>query len=318
MKEKFKISSTAYRVLLLMKLLNKSDYSAEELNKVFTDDPYIARSFSKEVILKYISTLRSAGYKISKPIPANKYSYRLIKSPLTINLTSDDIKTLAYMENHVHGLYQDKLEKNYFKLIEKISSYMSDSQLAYLGQIRNELKGKIKDFSSKYAQYAPLIKKIEKYCLEDQRVTIKYKFHPDDEEKQMVIEPKGLKYTPNGVYISGYNSITGEKQLLHLNTIQEIKQLPNKSRYNSILSPVIYKLKGRLAKGYRLYEGEKVACDIQDDGTLTIAAYVEDRNLLLQRLLKYGDFCEVIYPKSVRESMISIINNALKNYDIDA
>src|SRR3989339_1574013 len=251
MSRKSKISSTAYRVLRLMQLLNQNSYSPDDLNDIFSKDPYIARGFSKEVILKYITTLRSACYQISKPSPKNNHTYKLVKAPISIKLSENDIKSLAIIETHVMSLYQEKLRKNYESLVNKILRYLPEGQIALFNRTREYLTDELKSLSSKYSEYASLIKQFEQYCIEDQRVIVKYKFQLDNEEKQIVLEPKYLKYDSNGVYLSGYNSITGERQLLNLNNIREVKQLPIKSKYNYILSPVIFKLKGRVAKGYR-------------------------------------------------------------------
>ncbi|OGI18096.1 MAG: hypothetical protein A2287_08440 [Candidatus Melainabacteria bacterium RIFOXYA12_FULL_32_12] len=315
MGKKTKISSTAYRVLFLMQLLNTNDCSIDYLNNTFSNDPNIARTFSKEVILKYIYTLRSAGYNVSKPNPANNHTYKLVKAPLTMRLNEQDIRTLIILEGYVSSLYQERLQKSFRSLVKKLSRYLSEEQITLLNSIRKAQTNELQQLSLKYSQYTSLIQKFEQYCVEDQRVIVKYKFPIGDEEKQIILEPKSIKYDSKDVFISGYNSITGEKQLLHLNNIQEIKQLPVKSRYNYVLSPIIFKLKGRLAKGYRPYEDEKIAGTDPEAGTITIAAYVDDRNMLLQRLLKYGDYCEVIYPKAAREKTISLVQDALKNYD---
>lgn len=314
MAKKVKISSTAYRVLLLMQLLNDKNYSIENLNSIFSHDPYIARTFTKEVILKYLNTIRSAGYTIPKPNCANNYTYRLEKAPITVSLNEEEIETLATLENHVMGLYQCRMEKNFNNIIEKISRFLPEKEVSLLNEKRNENKNNFQQLHSRYEQYSHLIKKFEQYCIEDQRVIVKYKFPLDEEEKQLILEPKSIKYDSNDVYISGYNSITREKQLLHLNNILDIKQLPEKSKFNYVLSPIIFKLKGRVAKGYRLYEDEKIAGEDLEAGTITIAAYVDDKNMLLQRLLKYGDFCEVLYPKFLRDQIVKMVKNALKNY----
>lgn len=315
MVKKPKISSTAYRVLFLMQLLNRNNYTIDALNEIFYNNTIIARTFSKEVLLKYISTLRAVGYTVSKPTLANNYTYKLIKAPVTIKLSEEELKTLAVIEYHVLSLYQEKLHKNYNNFVKKLSRYLTKNQLNTLELKKKINISKTKDSSSKYSQYADLIKKFEQYCIEDQRIIVKYKFPLDNEEKQIVMEPKSLKYDSNDIYISGYNSITGEKQLLHLNNIQEIKQLPTKSKYNYVLSPIVFKLKGRVAKGYRLYEDEKISETDTEAGTITIAAYVDDVNMLIQRLLKYGDYCEIIYPKPVREKIITMVQDALKNYE---
>ena len=42
----------------------------------------------------------------------------------------------------------------------------------------------------------------------------------------------------------------------------------------------------------------------------------ENKELLLSRLLRYDDKCEIIQPKSYREEMKTIINDMLANYGV--
>jgi predicted DNA-binding transcriptional regulator YafY len=160
-----------------------------------------------------------------------------------------------------------------------------------------------------------LIIQFEKYCVEEQRIIITYKLPIEEEEKHIVLEPNSIKYDLNEVYIYGFSPITGEKQLLQMDYIISIKQLPVKSKYNYALSPLIFKLKGRVASGYRAYEGEKVTEIDELTGSITVSAYVEDHNMVLNRLLKYGDQCEILYPKSLRNRVVKTIQDALKNYE---
>ena len=314
MGKKTKISSTAYRVIYLMKLLNNNGHTIDELNEQFAKDINIARNFSKEVILKYMSTIKSAGYEIIRSNRPKGYLYKLAKAPTPIDISREEIKTLVEIETYIKSLYQENLIKGFSNFIEKIVRYMDEEQISILNSTRKDNIAILKETSNRYSKYAELIKQFEKFCAEDQRVIIKYKFPADEMQKQIIFEPKNIKYDANDVYISGYNFITCEKQLLHLSNIEEVKQLPIKSKLNYILSPIIYKLKGRVAKGYRVYEDEKIASLDPEAGTVTIAVYVDDKNMLLQRLLKYGEHCEVLYQKAVREKMVSILNESIENY----
>lgn len=316
MKKNLKISSTAYRVLLLLKLLNENDYSIKELNTIFSSDKNVARSFSKVVMQKYITTLKLAGYKFTKPGLANKYKYKLIKAPVLINFTKDNLKTFVVLEDYVSSLFQEKLNKHYQSFLSKISGYLSEEQIAYLNYERKHQKSHSFFNNSKYSKYASLIRQFEKFCLEEQNIVVKYKLLPEGKDSQLILEPRSIKYDSDDVYICGYNPIAGERQLIHMDYIQEIKQLPVKSKYTSDkFSAVSFKLKGRLAKGYRLYEGEKISEIDKENGTITVIAYFDDKNFLIQRLMKYGDYCEVIYPKYVRDRIKEIIKDTLKNYE---
>lgn len=314
MNKKPKISSTAYRVLLLMSLLNEKAYSIDELNKEFSENPYITRTMSKEVILKYLSTLRSARYKIVKPNLSNNYTYKLITAPIKIKFSQEEIETLIILENYIASMYQAKLKKICNKLLENVKRYMSEEQLLTLELSRKKYSASKEELIVKYIEYKDLIQKFEKFCIEDQRIIIKYIFPLDDIEKEVILEPISIKYDNNSVFVSGYNPIIGEKQLVNLSYVNEIKQLPTKSKHNSIVSPVIFELKGRLAKAYKLHEEEKVLDSDPINGIIKIAAYVDDKNMLLQRLLRYGDSCEVLSPKSLRENIANLISESIKNY----
>lgn len=310
-----KISTTAYRVLLIMKLLNRQGYNVDELNEIFASNKRIKKTLSKEVILKYLSTLRSAGYKISKPCLVNNYSYKLLQAPISIKLKNEALDALVILESYVSSLYQKRLVYTYNNFLHSISRYLCTEQINQLTFLRKKHENLTETLHKRYAQYSSLIQKFENFCIDDQRITVKYKFPRDDEENEVILEPKLIKYNRNEVFISGYNPIVGERQLINLSYVLEMKQLPIKSKHNNTLSPVIFNIKGRVAKGYRLYEDEKIIGTDSETGALKIAAYVDDKNILMQRLLKYGDYCEVLYPKSVRENIISILEEVVKNYE---
>ena len=76
---------------------------------------------------------------------------------------------------------------------------------------------------------------------------------------------------------------------------------------------VVYKLKSRLAKTYKLKEGE-TSKGLDENGHLVIVNKNEDHRELLKRLMRYGFDCEVISPKSFKAKMKDLINHTLANY----
>jgi predicted DNA-binding transcriptional regulator YafY len=316
MKKNRKISSTAYRVLLLLKLMNENSFSIDEFNTVLSNDPFISRTFSNEVILKYLSTLRLAGYKITKPCIANNYTYKLLKAPLRITLSDEELKALIIVDSFVLDMHQQSLLETRNKLIEKVSRYIDDEQIHQLQLLKKKYRNTY-SVSEKTSKFSSLMSKIEQFCIDDQKILLKYKYPGEESETQLTLEPKYLDYIGGEVYICGYNPIIGERRLIKIDYIIDIKQLPNKSSSNNILSPVVFVLKGRLAKVYELHESEKVTETNAELGTVTITSYADCKNMLLQRLLKYGDLCEVIYPKSCRDEIITTLEKTLKNYNIE-
>lgn len=312
--KKLKISSTAYRVLLLLLHLNKGQCNVDYLNSIFSSDEYISRYFSKDVILKYISTLRTAGYNISKPCHSNNYSYELNKSPVLMSLTEEQLKILASIDCYAESLHQNKLIDNYSSFLNKMKKFLPDKDGSVLVRELKKQRESLDDNFFRHARHAKLIKKIENFCAENRRVSVKYKPSCDEEEQKIVLELKNIKYDPKEVYVSGYNPITGQIHSVKLGQIVDIKQLPAKTQYNHVLSPVVFKLKGQLAKIYRPYEHEKIEQQGENTATLTVTAYVDDYESLIRRLLKYGENCEILYPRYARDAMIKIINQSIKNY----
>ena len=315
MNKRIKISATAYRVLLLLLHLNDGQGKVDYLNNIFSSDQYTERYFSKEVILKYISTLRTAGYDISKPTAANNYNYELNKSPVLIELSNEQIKNLAVMLCYAESLHQNKIIDNYNNFLKKIKKFIPDKQVQLLNRELKKQRENLETDFFKHAPFQELIKKIENFQSANQRVSIKYKLPYNNEEKQIILELKNIKYNKKEVYISGYNPISEQTHSIKLNQIVDIKQLPTKSQYNEILLPVSFKLKGNLAKVYRPYENEKITSTDEKSNTITVTAHIDDNDALIKRLLKYGENCEVIYPKHAKNDMIKIINQSLKNYE---
>jgi len=315
MDKKIKISSTAYRVLLLLLHLNDEQCSADYLNGIFSSDPYTARYFSKDVISKYISTLRTAGYNISKPSLSNNYNYELNKSPVLIELSNEHIKNIAFLYCYAESLHQNKIIDNYNSFLKKIKKIIPDKQVNLLNKELEKQRESLETDFFRYAPYEELIKKNEKFLAENQRVSIKYKLPHNKEENQIVLELKNIKYDKKEVYLSGYNPITEQTHAIKFKQIVSIKQLPTKSQYNQILSTVTFKLKGPLAKIYRPYENEKITQSNEKSNAITVTAYVDDQDMLIKRLLKYGENCEIIYPKHTQNEIVKIINKTIKNYE---
>ncbi len=314
MGKKLKISSTAYRVLLLLLKLNEKNMSIDELNFVFSEEPEVARYFSKDVIVKYINTLRTAGYIIERPTASSNYRYVLKKAPVKINFSDEEITTLALLKNYSISLQQDKYIKNFNSFIEKLVRYMPQEQVTNLNE---QLEVKIYDeIINKFREYSDLIKKIEQYIIENQRVELKYKPDRGREEAFALARLQKIKYEANNVKISYYDLVAGQNNSVNIADITHIRQLPSISGEGQALCPVIFKLRNKLAKVYRPYENEKISEISLKAGEITVTSYSEDIDFLLQRLLKYGENCELIYPKPIRNKMIKLIDSTLENYGL--
>lgn len=306
-----KLSMTAYRVILILLLLNEEKYTLDGLTERLSNDKLVSRSFSKEVIIKYINTLRFSGFDIEKyPFPEGVY-YQLRQSPFLTNFSEEELKTLAYTKKHINYLYQPHLIANFNQAFEKISRFLTAENCRLLESYQKEASKLVKD---KYNKFSCLIKQIEEFCLDRQTVQITYSPFEDLIQK-ITLEPEKILYSNHKVYICGNNPKIQQKQHLQLDYILDIKQLPTKSRASDYDFNITFKLTGKLAKAYRIYDREEIVDQTIFPPSLIVSANVSDMDSLLHRLLRYGQFCEVLSPKNAREKMQQIINELLIAYE---
>lgn len=309
-RKSLKISSTAYRVMLILNLLNKDTSTLDELIEKLSNDPIVSRTFSKDVILKYTNTLKYSGFDIVGTRHQSTYNYQLKKSPFLMNLTTDELQAIAVVNNYVEQLHQKNLLSLFNRSIEKISRFLPDEDLKTFYMYKQETKSNLKDI---YKNYAEIIEQLEKYCLDKQTIQIIYS--SDNKTKyKITLEPEHIEYKGKKAYIYGTNPIICQKQYIQLDYIKSINQLPSKSRNINVDSQVTFKLSGKLSKSYRLYEKETIIEYKNIPSSIIVSATVCDINSLLLRLMRYGHYCEVLSPLHVRSKMSKMINNLIKSY----
>ena len=69
----------------------------------------------------------------------------------------------------------------------------------------------------------------------------------------------------------------------------------------------------KLARKYQIRDNEQVL-RINSNGDFVITNRFEDKTKLLHRLMRYGDNCKVISPKSYVNAMKQLIDETLQNY----
>ena len=105
----------------------------------------------------------------------------------------------------------------------------------------------------------------------------------------------------------------GRNKKININSIKSLNQLPQKISGVCYLNSIVFEVYGRLASLYRLKPSEKVI-DFSNNH-LTISNTEEDKDSLLLRLLKYGENCKIIRPKSLQKEFINLTNDILKNLE---
>lgn len=304
MKTYKKISDTSIRVLETLKFLAQSPASINDIIGHFEKKDPNNRIYTSEVILKYINTLKVFGFKFKK----EKDKYVLLNTPNQFNFDEKDLRTLLLIQNCSKIIPEIKVTTEVQKFLQELERRFSDNTNALA---QNITKSNFLNLS-KYERYSERIKEYEQYCIDGQKIKLTYK-NKEEANISIIAEPTEIRYKDEQVYLRIYNPISAEIQDINFDWVIEIKQLPLKANPTTMLSSVTFRLKDRLTKAYRLHIGEKLL-QTEQDGSLIILNQQEDRTLLLKRLMRYGENCEVISPKSLKEEMKQLIKATLSNY----
>ena len=254
------------------------------------------------VINKYINALKVFGVKIRK----EKHKYKLESSLYSVEYCASDLKALSLIVGASRNLPDENITENIENLKSNLFLRMSNFDKNTFNFLSTN-----KDFSFFYTDLKDQIEQCKNYCKDNVILDITYlKRNKDIHSK---CKPKEVTYDVKTAYLNAYDTVKKENIEIALPNILSIKVLPNRSSNYESTTTVVYKLKGRLAKTYKLKDGEK----LQDtkDGEIIVSNSGEPLDNLFSRLMRYADLCEIITPKFIRNDMVNLINETLKLYE---
>lgn len=295
LQENLNIVPSGYRILFTFFTIFNSSLSQKELNIKLNENPHIDKTFTKEAIIKFINTLKASDIEIKK----ENNKYHINKLPWTIDISESSLNTLIELRNFVKSLHQEELEKEYNNFIDNLLKYIPEEDCPTLHN--NEL------FNSPYSQHSSLIKKLESLQKSGQKIIIN-----SNSNKNYQFDNFKLEYHNKNVYLTGYSIKSNENKTLNLTEIKRAKLAPQKAQGMIFPPTVIFKLKARLANGYKLKPNEKLIS--KNHNELIISNKGEDKKILLRRLLKYKNLCEILSPESVKRDFKELLNSCLANY----
>ena len=254
---------------------------------------------------KYLNTMKIFGLKIKK---YNK-KYHLLNPPVTIDLDRQEQDVVKLLNEFMEVFPSGKNKKNFLELLEKVYIFLP-------GGAKEILQAKISEDNSNFkyylSEYKNLIEECENYCSDKLQLKITFK-NEQGLQETVTATPQEVKYNKRKVCFSVFNTLSREICDIPVNDIIKILQLPSKSGETYLSMTVVFKLKSRLAKNYKLKPGE-TSKGYDAAGHLVIVNKNEDHSELLKRLLRYGTDCEVISPKAFKNKMKELIQNILCNY----
>jgi len=283
---------TSYRVLKVLMLLSEKPRSMSELcYKLDTD----GQGVNKETVSKYFATLRHFGCTMEK----SGGKFRLKYTPFLSKFDEKELETLAVFQKFGEKLYPEAGQEKLQSALGKILKFESPSGLEFYSRMLSGIT--IKDI---YAKYTGKMEEISKFFGTGARILY--------QDKWLRISPKHFKYSKNHVYLYAFNEEKKVNALFFLDYIKEIVHLAKTPTTDFFTGITTFKISGRLAAGYHLYEGESVI-DFGEDYKI-ISNKSHDKRELMKRFLKYGESCEVLLPSEERKEFISTLDAMIANY----
>lgn len=310
MRIRAKKNDTSLRVLEILKMLIAEPVSGEDLIRKIGSQQNIENIYTVETLLKYFNTLELVGLKVEKRRKDKKYC--LSNFPVEINLDEKELKVLCLLEGYVKNLYQKRIENIFYDFLRNVERGFSKETMALYKSIKSNTAMKTDiDFLCS----SSLIRKLERYCIDSQKLKIGYLSKSNKCTEIFVAEPKSIQYEVDKVYLLVYNPKLAQNQKLLLENIIHIVQLPQKVSTNVSPNTVVFELSGRLAKSYKLKEGEKIINFSSNN--IVVSNVKEDKMILFKRFLKYGENCKILKPVAMQKEFMSFVDRVLNNLRAD-
>ncbi len=294
---------TGLRILEVLKILLSNNFSKSEIINMLKNSSNCENVYTNEAFIKYFNTLESSGLKINK----NKNKYELVNALMNIEITEDEKKILLYILNNYKILHNDENEEAVKTATVKINKFLFN--FANYDTIE-EIFLKKPEFTDNIKE--SLIKTLNKLIKDNLLVKINYKKKQNVEE-EIILELKDIIERNNNIYILGYSKEHERNKRILIDSITSLEQMPQKSTNTSISSSVTFEIYGKLVSLYKLKPSEKLV-DFSENSR-TISNTDDDKDLLLKRLLKYGENCKILKPESLQKELLSLTDSILKNLE---
>ncbi len=308
MKGSGKLNEGCLKIFQLLKLLyeDKADY--QSVIEIFKDELSDQSTNNIQVILnKNMNALKVFGIKVVK----ENNKYKLQSSLYSMNFTIDDLKAISILTNTIKDFPEEDVKSEVQKFLNSVKFRMNNKDR---NTLNNFEQNQNYDFSFYYSSIKEQVRQCEAICKEGFILNILYL--EKGKETKCKCTAQEVLYDTKTAYLKVYDTIARQNREIPITNILSIAKLPQIAKSIEMTTTVVYKLKNRLAKTYKLKPGERTD-GINDNGELIVINSGEPFDKLLKRLMRYSFNCEIISPKPLREKMIQLINETLNQYDKD-
>ena len=301
--DKFWISTTGYRTLLILKSLMEQSLTIDELVNIVKNNKFANKSFSKDTIRLDILTLKSVGCIINRPSKANKYKYQLVYNPFTLALSADELSALV-------------------KIREKFAGDISVEEVFVLNSLYKKIAQlTFNQYQTDYIENSKPLINIDKKLfnqlsnpkIKNKKIRVVYN-SPKFGEEQIYIIPHKTVYENGKVYLWCYSDKYKTNSLLNVERIKDILEINISKDYeHSSLYNVVFELSGDAMTTYNKQENETIIESNPDK--IVINATVDNEFLFVQRMLQFGTNLKIISPVFFKEKLINKIKLIQKGYE---
>ncbi len=241
--------------------------------------------FNNSVISKYINTCRYCGIEIPKI--HNKYF--VTSMPFGLELTNTDINLLESMQNLVKNEMTSKYNKLFNSFVEKLNRY-SNKKIARVEKATYQLTSEL----------------FENAVTDKRKIQLMLK-------NRVIMECIPIKITEvkGKTYFNVFYK--NRERMIDSARVSGLEVMKQKFLQNFNDESVIFLIRDDLASRYDLREDEQYT-KTDRIGWKAISNRGENKEVLLSRLLRYDNKCEIVSPQSYRDEMKQILNDALNNY----
>lgn len=280
---------------------DKADYNS--VIEIFKDSESDDYTTNAQVILsKYLNALEVFGMKVVK----RKNKFKLENSLYLMPFSYEDLKSINILTSSAKDFPESDVTQNIKDFLRTLSLRMNDDDKNILSNFEQSY-----DFSLFSSNLKDQIKYCENICKENFLIEVIYQ--KNKKEIKIKCNPKEVIYDTKNAYLSVYDVTKRENADIAISNILSITKQPQIANPTELTTTVVYKLKHRLAKTYKVKENE-YSRGYDEDGNLIIVNKNEPFDKLMKRLMRYTFSCEIISPKPLRDMMVGLINETLEKY----
>lgn len=287
-------------------MLYSGDVEFKKVINHFSDGEYNGKSNTHVTLNKYLNAMKIFGIKVKKI----NHKYRMLSSLYKLKFDLNDLKSIKILKQAGDILPEGKTKVNFDSFIRALELRFDESA-QNICQVENSTQNLYLEFAN--AEITEQLKYCAKLCQDKQKLEIIFT-DEKGEDINLLCSPLEQIYEKRKLCLRVLGNNGSRVYDIVTDNIKSIKQLPIASSVQSIPTTVVYRIKNKLAKNYKLRDWERVD-KIEYDGSLIIINKNEDLNLLTKRLMRYGTQCSIVSPKFLKEEMIERINRTLANYE---